>query len=90
MNFEQFIRLQGETPDYASMTHEELLAFNQHLWQMRQQLKAEQMVLQPYLDVAEAAASAAAAAKADPALTQSFGWPISPEVAAKFPEEGNG
>ena len=59
--------------EYADMTLEELVAENNRLWDMRQQLKAEQAALQPYLDAAWEAKAKQDAAKADPALTQGIG-----------------
>ena len=59
--------------DYADMTLEELIAENNRLWKIRQDAKAEQAKLQPYLDAANKAEEAANAAKADPKLTQNIG-----------------
>lgn len=58
---------------FEDMTLEELVAENDRLWQIRQQFKALQLELQPFLDAAWAAHNEEQAAKADPALQQTIG-----------------
>lgn len=79
MNLDTFFQIVGEPLDYASMMLEELQTANQHLWSLREQLKALQLEIVPFIEAAEAERLAAELAKADPALTQGIGkvtvWP---------------
>jgi hypothetical protein len=62
-----------EPKSLDDMTLEELVAENNRLWAIRQEAKAQQSALQPYLDKANKAEEAASAKKADPSLTQGIG-----------------